>query len=172
MSRFIIKIMGRIIRNLVVLAIIFFIGYLFGIKQVRFFEIISSSMEPTLKIGDKILAIKPETLKRKDIVVLYSPSGEKEILTKRIIGLPGEKIEVKGGYVYINGEKLEENYIKEKPLYILEPVQIPSDSYFLLGDNRNKSEDSSVWGPVKKDKIIGKVICRYYPFKNFTIFLK
>lgn len=164
--------MARTIRNLIFVGLIFFIGYIFGIKEVRFFKIISSSMEPTLKIEDKIISVKSQNLKRKDIVVLYPPSGEKEILVKRVIGLPKERIEIKNGYVYINGEKIEENYIKEKPSYIFEEIEIPSDSYFLLGDNRNESEDSSVWGPVKKEKIIGKVICRYYPFKNFTLFIK
>ncbi len=162
--------MFRLIKNLILLGIVFLLGYLFGIKEIKFFRITSSSMEPTLNIDDKIISEKVKNIQRKDIVVLYAPEGKKEVLVKRVIGLPGEKIEVKNGYVYINGELMEEKYIKEKPTYELEETEIPPDSYFLLGDNRNESEDSSTWGPVQKDFIIGKVICRYSPFRKFRIF--
>jgi signal peptidase I len=162
--------MFKIIKNLILLGIVFLIGYIFGVKQVKFLEVISSSMEPTLSIGDRIISIKVEDIKRKDIVILYPPKGKKEILTKRVIGLPGENLKIKDGFVYINGEKIEEPYIKEKPNYEIEEIKIPTGKYFLLGDNRNESEDSSIWGPVEKEKIIGKIICRYYPFKKFKIF--
>jgi signal peptidase I len=162
--------MFKIIKNLILLGIVFLIGYIFGVKQVKFLEVISSSMEPTLSIGDRIISIKVEDIKRKDIVILYPPKGKKEILTKRVIGLPGENLKIKDGFVYINGEKIEEPYIKEKPNYEIEEIKIPTGKYFLLGDNRNESEDSSIWGPVEKEKIIGKIICRYYPFKRFKIF--
>lgn len=67
-------------------------------------------------------------------------------------------------------KKIEEPYIREKPNYQINEIEIPHDSYFLLGDNRNESEDSSLWGPVKKENLIGKVICRYSPLKKFKIF--
>ena len=163
--------MFRLIKNIVFIAFIFFVGYIFGIKEVRFVEIISSSMEPTLKVGDRVIVVKKDVLKRQDIVVIEAPQGKKEFLTKRIVGLPSEKIEVKDGYVFINGKKLEEPYIKEKPVYVLVEEKIPEDSYFLLGDNRNESEDSSIWGPVKSSFIKGRVVCRYWPLKEFS-FLK
>ena len=162
--------MIKLIRNLIFFGIVFLTGYLFGIKHIKFFKIVSSSMEPTLKVGDKIISVKPDKIKRKDIVVLISPVGEKEILTKRVIGLPNEKVKIEKGYVYINQEKIEEQYIKEKPNYLLEEIEIPPDSYFLLGDNRNESEDSKDWGPIKKELIIGKVVLIYSPIKNFKIF--
>lgn len=164
--------MIRLIKNLILLFIVFLIGYIFGIKQIKFLKIISSSMEPTLTIGDKVISLKIEKLERKDIVALYPPKGKKEILIKRVIGLPDEKIKIKNGDVYINGEKIEEPYIKEKPNYEIEEIKIPSNSYFLLGDNRNESEDSSTWGPINKENLIGKIICRYAPFKKFKFFLK
>lgn len=163
--------MIKIIKSLIVFLIIFGIGYLFGLKGVKFYEVISRSMEPTLTAGDRVIAIKPEKLKRKDIVVINDPEGEKNVLIKRIIGLPGEKIIIKKGNVYINNVKISEPYIKEKPLYVLEK-KVPENHYFLLGDNRNDSKDSSVWGPVPKELIIGKVVCLYWPFKRFKIFLK
>jgi len=146
------------------------VGYIFGIKEVRFVEIISSSMEPTLKPGDRVVVVKKDILRRYDIVIIDAPKGKKEILTKRIIGLPSETIEVKDGDVFINGKKINEPYIKERPVYSIK-VEIPENSYFLLGDNRNKSEDSSVWGPVDISFIRGRVVCRYWPLKEFS-FLK
>ena len=151
---------------------IFGLGYIFGVKEVRFYKIVSSSMVPTFEINDRIIAIKPNSLERNNIVIVKDPQGSDDILTKRIIGLPGEKIEIKSKSVFINGEKISEPYIKEKPSYLLEKKSIPSLSYFLLGDNRNKSEDSSVWGSVKAGMIVGKVICLYYPFKKFKVFVQ
>jgi signal peptidase I len=162
--------MFKIIKNLIGIGIVFLVGYLFGVKQIKFLEIISSSMEPTLSIGDRIISVRVENFKRQDIVTFYPPEGKKEILTKRIIGLPEERLKIENGYVYINGRKIEEPYIKEKPNYEIEEIKIPTGKYFILGDNRNLSEDSSIWGPVGREKIIGKVICRYYPFKKFKIF--
>jgi signal peptidase I len=161
--------MFKIIKNLILLGIVFFIGYIFGIKHVKFLKVISSSMEPTLNVGDMVISVKVDEIKRKDIVALLSPKRGKEILVKRVIGLPGEKIKIENGYVYINGEKLEEPYIKEKPEYLYEEIKIPEGFYFLLGDNRNESEDSTEWGPIEKKLIIGKVLVKYYPFKKFKL---
>lgn len=161
--------MIRLIKNLIFLCFIFFVGYIFGIKEVRFVEIISSSMEPTLTPGDRVIVVKKDVLKRHDIVLVNAPEGKKEILTKRVVGLPSETIEVRDGNVYINEEKLNEPYIKERPTYELLKEKIPEGSYFLLGDNRNESEDSSVWGPVDISFIKGRIICRYWPLKKFSL---
>ena len=160
------------IKNLMMLGFIFLVGYLFGIKEVRFFEIISSSMDPTLRVGDRVVTVRKEKLERYDIVLLNAPVGQKEKLTKRIVGLPGETIRVKDGKVLINGERLNERYIKEPPVYELNSKKIPERSYFLLGDNRNESEDSSVWGPVAEDFILSRVVCRYWPYQDFRIFVR
>ncbi|MCM8760489.1 MAG: signal peptidase I [Candidatus Omnitrophica bacterium] len=161
--------MIRLIKNLIFICFLFFAGYIFGVKEIRFIKIISSSMEPTLKPGDRVIVVKKEILKRHDIVIIEAPQGEKEFLTKRIIGLPLETVEVKDGYVYVNGAKLNEPYIKERPDYELLKEKIPEGSYFLLGDNRNESEDSSIWGPVDSSFIKGRVVCRYWPLKEFSL---
>jgi len=163
--------MMRIIKSIIVFLIIFGIGYLFGLKGVKFYKVNSRSMEPTLTAGDRVIAIKPEKLKRKDVVVIKNPEGKKNVLIKRIIGLPGEKIMIKKGNVYINNVKISEPYIKEKPRYVL-IKKIHKNHYFLLGDNRNEYEDSSVLGPIPEELIIGKVVCIYWPFKRFKLFLK
>lgn len=129
----------------------------------------SESMERTIMTGDKLIALRtsywfndPE---RGDIVVFHYPDNEEELYIKRIIGKEGDKIEGKKGVVYRNGEPLDEPYINEPAEDNFGPFEVPKDSYFMLGDNRNYSLDSRYWENtyVKKDKIIGKAFFRYYP---------
>lgn len=129
----------------------------------------SGSMENTLMVGDKLitnrLAYVLNEPKRGDIVVFKFPDDESQIYIKRIIGLPGETIEGKDGYVYLNGTLLEEDYVKEQLEEDFGPYEVPEDSYFVMGDNRNESEDSRFWENtfLNKDKILGKANFRYYP---------
>jgi len=120
-------------------------------------------MEPTLKPGDKVISFRAREIKRGDLVVFKNPLNKKEILVKRVIALPGETISIKGGKVFVNGKYLYEPYIKEPPSYYLSTTKIPPNHYFVLGDNRNNSEDSSVYGPIPRDLIIGKDIFIYWP---------
>ena len=103
---------------------------------------------------------------RGDIIIFKYPDDESRIFTKRIIGLPGETVEIKQGVVYINGVELEEPYLKETPgANDFGPYNVPQDSYFCLGDNRNMSNDARYWSNkyVARDKILGKAIFSYYP---------
>ncbi|MBE9127890.1 MULTISPECIES: signal peptidase I [unclassified Coleofasciculus] len=135
----------------------------------------SGSMEPTLQINDRLIIDKLSYNFRKpdrgDIVV-FSPTDElrkqnfKDAFIKRVIGLPGDTVEVKGGRVYVNDQALRENYIEEEPNYYFGPVKVPSDQYLVLGDNRNNSYDSHYWGYVPRDKIIGRAIVRFWPMNR------
>ncbi|MDA8228852.1 MAG: signal peptidase I [Desulfitobacterium hafniense] len=133
----------------------------------------TGSMLPTIKLQDRLivdkLAFKFNGIKRGDIVVFHAPpaSGEKEDLVKRVIGLPGEKLEIKDGKVLINGVGLNEPYILEKPDYQYGPINVPEDSYFVLGDNRRRSNDSHMWGFLPKQNITGRVWVRYWPLNSF-----
>ena len=111
---------------------------------------------------------------RKDIVVFYPPDEAvicspnqplpiRDAYIYRIIGLPGETIEIKNQQIYINNQPLTENYIQEELNYSLPSLSIPSNSYFVLGDNRNQSCDSHVWGFVPRENIIGKAINIFFP---------
>lgn len=138
----------------------------------------SSSMEPTLQINDRLIIEKvsyhfhkPE---RGDIVV-FSPTEAlkaqnfKDAFIKRVIGLPGDKVEVKNGLVYVNGKALAENYIADKPDYTFGPVTVPPDQYLVLGDNRNNSYDSHAWGFVPRENLIGRAAVRFWPFNRLAV---
>lgn len=135
----------------------------------------SSSMEPTLEINDRLIIEKisfrfraPE---RGDVVV-FSPTDTlreqnfKDAFIKRVIGLPGETVEVRGGTVYINNTPLREKYIEEAPQYQYGPVVVPEDQYLVLGDNRNNSYDSHYWGFVPRENLIGRAFVRFWPFNR------
>lgn len=129
----------------------------------------TGSMEDTIQPGDRIIGWRLNYIfsdpQRGDIVVFKYPDNEKELYVKRVIGLPGETVRVTDGVVYINGEPLEEDYIKEQPLEDTQEWTVPEDSYFMMGDNRNHSHDSRFWKNtyVKEDKILGRVLFRYWP---------
>lgn len=135
----------------------------------------SSSMYPTIQIGDRIIlnklayigSLEPE---RGDIIVCKPPAelNSRYDLVKRVIGLPGETLEIKNGSVYINGEAIEEDYLNEEPIYTYNQIQIPEDCYFLLGDNRNQSLDSHYWSDpfINIKDIKGKVVGCYWPISD------
>jgi signal peptidase I len=138
----------------------------------------SPSMEPTLHESDRIIVEKLSKhwrpLERGDLVVFHPPleGHERERWIKRVVGLPGETIEIIRGTVYANGEKLDEPYVQGKSSFIEPPITLAKDDpftrdneseYFLLGDNRRNSRDSRVWGPCPAENIIGRAVFRYWP---------
>lgn len=135
----------------------------------------SSSMEPTLEINDRLIIEKISyrfrTPQRGDVVV-FSPTDKlreqnfKDAFIKRVIGLPGDKVEVKGGTVYVNGTALREKYIEESPEYKYGPVEVPQAQYLVLGDNRNNSYDSHYWGFVPRENLIGRAVVRFWPLNR------
>lgn len=129
----------------------------------------SGSMIPTLNNNDKVLVSRiynKDNLKRGNIVVFYSKELN-ERLVKRLIGVPGDEIEIKNGAVFINGSQLDESYVKNNKDYSGK-FKVPEGKYFFLGDNRAISFDSRFWeNPyIDSSDIEGKVVLRYYPFKD------
>ena len=111
-------------------------------------------MEPTLHNGDKLTGYPVyRDLQRGDIVVFVSPDNSGNTLLKRVVGLPGETIEIKDGQVLINGTVLTETYTAEPLTYTVESTVIPEKNYYMLGDNRNHSSDSHNFGPVPADNV-------------------
>lgn len=129
----------------------------------------TGSMETTIPAGSRIMGFRlhyyfaePE---RGDIVIFKYPDDEKIDYLKRIIGLPGETVEIISGRVYIDGALLEEPYLSEEPTGDFGPYEVPEGCYFMLGDNRAVSKDARYWENtyVSGDKIIAKAFFMYYP---------
>ncbi|MCS6812452.1 MAG: signal peptidase I [Cyanobacteria bacterium] len=143
----------------------------------------SNSMEPTLKVGDRLVVEKVSYRfhlpQRGDIVVFEPPEQllqfgyrKQQVFIKRVIGLPGQRIAVRSGRVWVNGQPLEEPYIAAAPTYQLPDIQVPSGTVFVMGDNRNNSNDSHVWGFLPIDNIVGRAWFRFYPFDRIGFLQK
>ncbi|MBR1990531.1 MAG: signal peptidase I [Firmicutes bacterium] len=140
------------------------------------------SMEPNFYSGDYVITSRQAynifgDPQRGDIIVfksdLYTDEGEAKNLIKRIIGLPGDTVEIIDGEVYLNGEMLNEEYIKEPGLSgEMEAVTVPEGELFVMGDNRRVSQDSrsGAVGTISQNTIVGKVVVRVYPFSQFKVF--
>lgn len=153
------------------LSIVLALGIRHFVAEARYIP--SGSMEPTLEINDRLVVEKvsyyfnlPE---RGDIVVfwppesLFPPGKRRDAFIKRVIGLPGDTVEVRNGQVIVDGEVLQEDYIKAPPNYQWGPETVPAESYLVLGDNRNSSYDSHAWGYVPRENIIGRAVVRFWP---------
>ena len=131
-----------------------------------------SSMEPTIAVGDRFfinrVVYKFSSPKRGDLIVFRTNASDDAALhIRRVIGLPGETVEIKDGKVYIDGSEtaLDDSFIPEKMQGSFGPYTVPDNCYFMLGDNRNDSKDSRFWKNtfVRFDQIVGKAVVRYYP---------
>tara|TARA_Y100001968_G_scaffold332899_1_gene392910 strand:+ start:539 stop:1153 length:615 start_codon:yes stop_codon:yes gene_type:complete len=143
----------------------------------------SGSMLPTLQIQDKILIekVSPRLIKgsKKKLtpgtIVVFKPPrdlidigySDNSALIKRVVGVSGDEIEIKKGFLYRNGEKIDEPWINEAINYEMRPLIVPKNSLWVLGDNRNNSLDSHFWGPLPQENLIGTAFFRYWPIKDF-----
>jgi signal peptidase I len=130
------------------------------------------SMQPTLHQDQFILvnklAYRLGSYQRGDIIVFHFPGDPREDYIKRVIGLPGDNIEIMNGQVIVNGLALEESYIAAPPNYT-KSYQVPEDGLFVLGDNRNQSSDSHSWGYVPTGNVVGKALIIYWPLEELRI---
>lgn len=134
------------------------------------------SMEPTFHGDDRLVVSRVHYLlgapQRGDILVFNSLEADRVMLIKRVVGLPGETVEMRGQAIYINGQALDEAYIKE-PCRINRcsdrTWELAEDEYFMMGDNRNNSRDSRRFGPVPLSKIVGQVVFRYWPLASVGV---
>jgi signal peptidase I len=130
------------------------------------------SMQPTLHEGQFVLvnkmAYRLGDFERGDVIVFHYPRNPEEDYIKRVIGLPGDVVEVRDEHVYINNQQLEEPYIASPPQYT-NSWSIPDGQIFVLGDNRNQSSDSHSWGFVPEDYVVGKALIIYWPINDLKI---
>lgn len=147
----------------IVLAVVLYFAIDSVVARVRVENI---SMEPTLMPGQFILvnklSPKLNDINRGDIIVFHYPIDPREDYIKRVIGIPGDTIEVRGNMVYVNGNAIKEPYIAAEPSYN-GSWAVPVSELFVLGDNRNQSSDSHAWGFVPWANIVGKALIIYWP---------
>ncbi len=129
------------------------------------YRIDGSSMNPTLKDGEYLIinnvAYYLNEPQHGDVIVFHHPRSDLNLI-KRVIGLPGDEIEISNGQVKVNGTVLDEPYIREAPQYYYSGV-VPENQFFVLGDNRNNSSDSHSWSFLPKENIVGKAMIVYWP---------
>ncbi|HSA84452.1 MAG TPA: signal peptidase I [Patescibacteria group bacterium] len=157
---------------------IFIVIYLFLFRP---FQVSGESMFPTFKDQEYILTnlitLRFADLQYGDIIVFKAPTDENKDFIKRVIGLPGDSVFVKDGFVYVNGKQVDEHaylandvrtsgasFLKEN-----QPVTVPQDAYFVMGDNRPYSSDSREWGFLKHDAVIGKSFFVYWPLTTMRM---
>jgi signal peptidase I len=161
---------GGVLEFLVILVVSFVL--VFGFVRpfvVEAFWIPSASMVPTLKYGDRVLVNKfiyrftePE---RRDVIVFKSVQDDQQDLIKRVVGVPGDEVAVRGGRLFVNGERQREPYVNKKlpDRSFAAPTKVPENHVFVMGDNRANSQDSRVFGPVPKENIEGEAFLRFWP---------
>ncbi|MFN8434220.1 MAG: signal peptidase I [Anaerolineales bacterium] len=152
-----------------VLAVILFVGINSVSARVR---VDGFSMQPTLQDGEFVLVSKLSykfgDFQRGDIIVFDFPMNPDEELVKRIIGVPGDHVMVRDSHVYVNEQMLNENYIAQAPLYSGDWI-VPDGTLFVLGDNRNNSNDSKDWGLLPQGNVVGKAVLIYWPPKFWKV---
>jgi signal peptidase I len=164
----------REIAEVVVLAVILYFGISFAVQAVH---VEGLSMFATLDNDDYLIANKIDyrlhAPERGDIIILRPPTNNSTDFIKRIIALPGERLLIRSGFVYINGHKLNEPYLPEEWVNQNNWGEnpngdvIPPNQYFVMGDNRNRSQDSRFFGPIGRDRIDGKAWFRIWPLSSF-----
>ena len=165
----------REVFEVVVLAVILYFGISFAVQAVH---VEGLSMYATLDDNDYLIANKIDYRlhppQRGDIIILRPPTDNSKDFIKRVIALPGEKLLIRDSVVYINGRRLDEPYLPEFwttfnnwPLTGSDGQLMKSNEYFVMGDNRNRSQDSRIFGPIGRDRIDGRAWFRIWPLDHF-----
>ena len=168
------EIIGDIIMIVIVVCAVFLLEKFVLLNA----KIPSESMQNTIMVGNRIFgsrhAYRDDGPERYDIVIFRYPDDESQLFLKRVIGLPGDVIDIRGGYVYVNGAEtpLTDSFCPEQGVteegFLSYPLEVPEGCYFMLGDNRLHSKDSRYWDEpfVEKDKILAKAVLRYWPLNK------
>jgi len=161
------------LREILVVVLLAAVIFLLLQSTLQSFKVEGFSMEPSFHHGQYLVVVKAVYWfgdpQRGEVIVFRSLENPDRDLIKRVIALPGETVEINEGKVYIDGAPLEEDYILEEPQYTYPSRQVPPDLYFVLGDNRNSSSDSHVWGMLPGEYIIGKAWLCYWPLSEWQL---
>jgi len=155
------------------LVIAFLLAQLVMVSVAQAFQVEQYSMEPTLLPHDRVLVNKfvyrfrePQ---RGDVIVLHYPRDPSRNYIKRIVALPGDRIEIRNGHLHINNTSVQELYVNGQPSGDYGPEAVPDGSYFVLGDNRNNSEDSRAFGFLKRTQVVGRAVLIYWPPQRMKV---
>lgn len=136
----------------------------------------SGSMLPTIQLQDRVIVDKFffknfGKLQPGDVIVFHPPASahSSDDFIKRLIAMPGDKVQIKNHITYVNDQKLTEPYLQEAPKEDFGPVVVPEGSLFVMGDNRNDSADSRVWGFLPEQNVTGRTLFRYWPLDHFGV---
>ncbi len=161
--------MKTFLREVLITVVLALAIFLIARETIQTYEVFMTSMEPNFYEGQRVVVNKaaywgwvgdPE---RGDVIIFAAPTSNGEDFIKRVIGLPGDTVEIKSGAVYVNNVKLDEPYIKNAPSYTMEERTVPAEEYFVLGDNRNHSNDSHNGWYVEHDDIHGRAWLSSWP---------
>jgi signal peptidase I len=157
------------------LIIAFVLAQLIMVSVAQAFQVEQYSMEPTLLPHDRVLVDKflyrLRQPRRGDVIVLRYPLNPQRNYIKRIVALPGDTLAVADGRLRINGVPVQEPYVNGVPQGDFGPVTVPEDAVFVMGDNRNNSEDSRSFGALKKEQIVGQAVLIYWPPQRMRLLL-
>lgn len=176
---------GKFLFDVIVMMVVilgtFFLLFHFVLVNVR---VSGTSMQPTFEENNRMIAVRNFTPKRNDVVALIAPKAANDVpgsvYIKRVIGLPGDKLVSKNDKMYVNGKLISEPYLNNKykkadndagQTYTTNfTVKVPKGYYWVMGDHRDISRDSHIFGPVKRKNLMGKVVFRYWPFTKIQSF--
>jgi signal peptidase I len=166
----------RILRTLILdLVICLAVTFFFIIFLYEPVKVEGGSMEPGLEDQERIfinkLVYRFESIERGDIVVFHYPRDTRKSFIKRVIGLPGDRIRILSGHVYVNGAALPEPYVPDdyQDASSYAETVVPANAYFVLGDHRNSSNDSREFGPIMRGYIYGKAVFGYWPMEKLGV---
>lgn len=149
------------------------LGALIAAFFVRFWQVSGPSMSPRVSSGELViintLAYRFGTPHHGDIVTFRHDGITPELYIKRVIGLAGDRIRIDRGVVYVNGQRLDEPYVQHRDDRSEPEITVPADSVYVLGDNRAVSEDSRVFGPVRKSDLMGQALAGVWPFGSVGV---
>ncbi len=191
--------MRALIRELIETAILALLIFIALQASIQNFRVEGSSMEPTLKGGQYLLvnklvyfSLSPSDLRRLlpfntvdrsetlfafhpprhgEVIIFHFPRDETRDFVKRVIGVPGDEVEIRRGTVVVNGRDLDEPYITHPSQASMPRLTVPPESFFVLGDNRRASNDSRDWGPVPAENVVGRAWVSYWPLNQFNTLL-
>ncbi len=159
--------MWKYIRDILITILIAVVLFFLMQTMVGAFKVYGMSSYPNIQPGDYVLLEKTSYFfrdpKRGEMIILHSPGGSQVDLIKRVIGIPGDSVEVRDGKVYINDTALAEPYLNETPRYTYHKITVPENSYFVLGDNRNVALDSHSGWFLPEEDVMGRAWLIYWP---------